>query len=96
MGIESALCKIRRDFDKEGHLLNRAKQALTVEAAKTVHKAAEAVVAIAVEAYLRSQVIFCGGYNSAHDRSDNAGCCPSGQSGFNAEKTAECGERRHD
>lgn len=64
MGIEAAICKIRRDFDKEGHVLNRAKLTLTSENAKTVGQILLAVAAVAAVAYTANKRGFSQGYGN--------------------------------
>ena len=52
LGIEAGICRIRRDLEKDGHYLNRAKQALTSEKAKSIAKAALALSVVAATAYV--------------------------------------------
>ncbi len=50
--IEAGFCKIRRDLEKDGHYLNRSKQALTSQKAKMIAKAVLALAAVAAAAYV--------------------------------------------
>lgn len=52
LGFETGLCRVRRNFQKEGHYLNHAKRALTSEKAKTIAKAALALAAVAAATYV--------------------------------------------
>mgnify|MGYP000747667328 CR=1 FL=1 len=67
MGIESGICKIRRDIQKEGHFLYRAKLALTSEKAKTIGKITLAVAVIAAAAYVSNRRAYNKGVSYGFD-----------------------------
>ena len=68
--IEAHICRIRRDLQKDGHYLNRSKQALTSQKAKTIAKAALALAAVAAAAYVAGRR---SGYDSGYGEGFDGG-----------------------
>jgi hypothetical protein len=52
LGFEANICRIRRDLQRDGHYLNRAKQALTSEKATTIVGAAITLTVVVAVAYV--------------------------------------------